>query len=85
MVSPTAEKFLLHYEDNAQLMPMYFVYGSREGLGFHDKIGATLDKYIRSSRHDVWRFLTKGERLGSSRGGSANHGMDGAFESSAGA
>ncbi len=64
MVSPTAEKFLLHYEENAKLMPMYFVYGSREGLGFHEKIGATLDKYIFSSRYDVMAVSYRGREAG---------------------
>lgn len=53
MISPTADKFIIHYDDNAKLMPMYFVYGQFDGSGFRDQIGKTLDKYVSSLQYDA--------------------------------
>ncbi len=52
MISPTADKFIIQYDQNAKLMPMYFVYGQFDGSGFRDQIGKTLDKYVSSLQYD---------------------------------
>lgn len=53
MISPTADKFIIQYDQNAKLMPMYFVYGQFDGSGFRDQIGKTLDKYVSSLHYDA--------------------------------
>lgn len=52
MVSPSADKFILHYEDNARYVPTYFVYGEHDASGLREKLGATIDKYIKRPKHD---------------------------------
>ena len=64
MVSPTAEKFIVHYGENAVLVPMYFVYGERDGSGFRDQIGKTVDKYLVSSRYDALAVCYRGREGG---------------------
>ena len=53
MISPTADKFIIQYDQNAKLMPMYFVYGQFDGSGFRDQIGKSLDKYVSSLQYDA--------------------------------
>ncbi len=64
MVSPTAEKFIVHYDENALLVPMYFVYGERDGSGFRDQLGRTVDKYIKNSRYDALAVCYRGREGG---------------------
>lgn len=64
MVSPTAEKFIVHYDENALLLPMYFVYGERDGSGFRDQIGGTVNKYISNSRYDALAVCYRGREGG---------------------
>lgn len=53
MISPTADKFIIQYDQNAKLVPMYFVYGQFDGSGFREQIGKTIDKYVRSTQYDA--------------------------------
>ena len=53
MISPTADKFIIQYDQNAKLLPMYFVYGQFDGSGFREQIGKTLDKYVSSLQYDA--------------------------------
>lgn len=53
MISPTADKFIVHYDLNAKLIPMYFAYGQFDGSGFRERIGTTLDKYVSSLQYDA--------------------------------
>ena len=53
MISPTADKFIVQYDDNARLLPMYFVYGEFDGSGFREQIGKTVDKYVSSLKYDA--------------------------------
>ena len=53
MISPIADKFIIHYDENAKLMPMYFVYGELDGSGFREQIGATVSKYVSSPQYEA--------------------------------
>jgi tetratricopeptide (TPR) repeat protein len=53
MISPTADKFIIHYDENAKLVPMYFVYGQFDGSGFREQIGKTINKYVSSMQYDA--------------------------------
>jgi pimeloyl-ACP methyl ester carboxylesterase len=53
MISPTADKFIIQYDENAKLMPMYFVYGQFDGSGFRAQIGSTVSKYVSSLQYDA--------------------------------
>ncbi len=53
MISPTADKFIIHYGENAKLMPMYFVYGKFDGSGFRAQIGKTINNYVSSLQYDA--------------------------------
>ncbi len=53
MISPTAEKFIIHYDENAKLVPMYFAYGQLDGSGFRAQIGTTVGKYVASLQYDA--------------------------------
>ena len=64
MVSPTADKFIVQYDQNALLVPMYFVYGEQDGSGFRDQIGRTVDKYIKSVRYDALAVCYRGREGG---------------------
>jgi len=64
MISPTADKFIIQYDQNAELMPMYFVYGEFDASGFREQIGRTLDKYVSSFRYDTIAVSYRGREGG---------------------
>ena len=53
MLSPSAEKYILAYTENAQYLPTYTVWGEFDGTTFMKNLGLTVDKYISSPKYDA--------------------------------
>lgn len=53
LISPTADKFIVHYEKSAELVPTYVVWGRFDNSGFLQQIGRTVDGYLKNPRCDV--------------------------------
>ena len=53
MLSPSAEKFILAYTENAVNVPTYTVWGEWDGTSFMKSLGLTVDKYLSSPKYDA--------------------------------
>jgi predicted esterase len=52
LINPTADKYIIDYRENATATPLYIVWGDKDGSGMLEKLGNTIDPYLRSNRFD---------------------------------
>lgn len=53
MLSPSAEKYILSYTENARMVPTYTVWGEWDGSSLMKSLGLTVDKYLSSPKYDA--------------------------------
>lgn len=53
MISPSSEKFILMYGQNAAYVPTYTVWGSCDSSSFSENLGRTVDDYLKKPKFDA--------------------------------
>lgn len=53
LMSPSSEKFILMYGENAAYVPTYTVWGSCDASSFSDNLGRTIDDYLKKPKFDA--------------------------------